>query len=48
MEQVAKYREVINWIKDEIASGGLHEGDRLMSEQELSENLIRWELWGHD
>lgn len=39
MEQVAKYREVINWIKDEIASGGLQEGDRLMSEQELSEKF---------
>ena len=39
MEQVAKYQEVINWIKDEIASGSLHEGDRLMSEQALSEKF---------
>ena len=39
MEQMAKYREVINWIRDEIASGSLREGDRLMSEQALAEKF---------
>ena len=39
MEQTAKYREVINWIKEQIASGELKVGDRLMSEQALSEKF---------
>lgn len=39
MEQVAKYREVINWIKEQIASGELQTGDRLMSEQALAEKF---------
>ena len=36
MEQLIRYKEVIDWIKEEIASGSLKEGDRLLSEKEIA------------
>ena len=39
MEQLAKYQEVMDWIREEISAGSLKEGDRLMSEQALAEKF---------
>ena len=35
-ENSPKYRQIVDWIKDNIESGNLQSGDRLMSEMELS------------
>ena len=35
----AKYRQVVEWVRDNIANGTLKSGDRLMSEMELSEQF---------
>ena len=34
-----KYQEVIHWVKENIANGTLHYGDRMPSENELSEKF---------
>lgn len=34
-----KYQKVIDWVKENIASGNLKYGDRMMSEKELSEKF---------
>lgn len=34
-----KYQKVVNWVKENIASGNLKYGDRMMSEKELSEKF---------
>lgn len=35
-EQEPKYRQVVDWIMEEIAAGRLHPGSRLMSEEKMS------------
>ncbi|MBP3901528.1 MAG: GntR family transcriptional regulator [Blautia sp.] len=35
----AKYRQVVEWVRDNIENGTLKSGDRLMSEMELSEQF---------
>lgn len=37
--QEPKYQEVIDWITEEIASGRLQQGDRLMSEEKMSKKF---------
>ena len=38
-ESSAKYLRVVEWIRDEISAGRLQKGQKLMSEQELSERF---------
>lgn len=35
----AKYRQIVDWVRDNIENGTLKSGDRLMSEMELSEQF---------
>ena len=37
--QEAKYQQVIDWVKENIENGSLRGGDRLMSENEMSERF---------
>lgn len=39
VEQELKYQKVIDWIKEEIEAGRLQPGQRLMSEQKMSEEF---------
>lgn len=38
-EKEPKYQQVVDWVKDNIASGNFKYGDRMMSEKELSDKF---------